>query len=149
MESPQIPTSPVNAYGQMKSSSSSTSRLVDDVTCLTSFNPFSEEDEHDQSSYTLVSSLFSRVKNSFAAPLSAAAGAGASPSPPTIQSNASPNDAKRLVDKTGTAQTPSPVSRQNGEARPRPFKIGSSGPSLAPPLVTVDPAVPEAPSTLR
>ena len=45
---------------------------LDDVTCLTSFNPFSEEDEHDQSPYALVSSLFSKVKSTLSAPRSAA-----------------------------------------------------------------------------
>jgi 1-phosphatidylinositol-3-phosphate 5-kinase len=39
----------------------------DDPTSLTSFNPFEEADEQDQSSYTLVTALFSRVKNSITA----------------------------------------------------------------------------------
>ncbi|KAG0707570.1 kinase-like domain-containing protein [Suillus ampliporus] len=44
----------------------------DDVTSLTSFHPFSEEDESDYHSYALVTSLFSRIKNSFAMPLTSA-----------------------------------------------------------------------------
>ena len=142
MDSPQIPTSPINSYGAVKSSSSST-KVVDDVTSLTSFNPFSEEDEHDQSSYTLVSSLFTRVKNSLAAPLSnAVAAASGTPAPtPTLpgQTNAIPSDpeVKRIVDKNAGTQNLSPASRLQTESRPRPMKLGSSaGPSLAPPLVT-------------
>lgn len=142
MDSPQLPNSPINSYGAVKSSSSST-RVVDDVTSLTSFNPFSEEDEHDQSSYTLVSSLFTRVKNSLAAPLSnavAAASGTPSPSPALpVQANTTPSDSevKRINDKNAGTQNLSPASRPQNEVRPRPLKFGSAaGPSLAPPLVT-------------
>ncbi len=141
MESPQLPNSPINSYGALKSSSSST-RVVDDVTSLTSFNPFSEEDEHDQSSYTLVSSLFTRVRNSLPAPLSnAVAAASGSPAPspaPTVQAITTPSDSeiKRVNERNTQTQNLSPASRPQTETRPRPFKFGSAGPSLAPPLVT-------------
>src|SRR5882762_8197778 len=78
MESP-LPYSPVQSTisGPSSLSRSRSSTKLDDVSCLTSFNPFSEEDENDQSSYTLVTSLFSRMKNSLAAPLSAVSSASA------------------------------------------------------------------------
>lgn len=137
-----FPTSPINGTGPPKSSSSSSTRLVvDDVTSLTSFNPFSEEDENDQSSYALVSSLFSRVKNSFTAPLTSAAG--------VTSSN---------MQIVNTATNPSPASEQR-RTMERPQQIYSSipaartaadklrariiGPSLAPPLVSVIPALSE------
>lgn len=126
----------------MKSSSSST-RIVDDVTSLTSFNPFSEEDEHDQSSYTLVSSLFSRVKNSLAAPLSSAVSA-ATANGHTQGNHIGTSEQRRTSGNIHAVPTASPVIRPaNDRLRP---KVGSSGPSLAPPLVSVESAIPETPT---
>ena len=45
MESPQ-PISPHPPFGSAASSRSRSSSKLDDVTSLTSFNPFEEEDEH-------------------------------------------------------------------------------------------------------
>jgi 1-phosphatidylinositol-3-phosphate 5-kinase len=59
---------------------SSTAPFKDDPTRLTSFNPFEEADENDQSSYTLVTALFSRVKNSIA---SVTTSTNSTNSPPT------------------------------------------------------------------
>ena len=156
MESPsQVPNSPIAGSSILRSSNSST-RLVDDVTSLTSFNPFSEEDEHDQSSYTLVSTLFSRVKNTLSAPLSTAAVvAGVAPtSSTTIPSAANQNglisnDIRRIpTDRTSPAVSPAGRGNNN-EGKGRSFKLGSAGPSLAPPLVTplsVDSDVADVPS---
>lgn len=143
MDSPQHPTSPNVANGSALKSSSSSTRLVDDVTSLTSFNPFSEEDEHDQSSYTLVSSLFSRVRNSLAAPLSSAVSAA------TTNGNAQNiltggADQRRISGGIHPVQATSPVIRPaNDRLRP---KVGSSGPSPAPPLVSMVPAHSEFPT---
>lgn len=142
MESPQLhPTSPTVANGGPVRSSSSSTRVVDDVTSLTSFNPFSEEDEHE-SSYTLVSSLFSRVKNSFAAPLSSAVTAASN----TNGRDAVPqNEQRRSSVGTHPIQATSPVIKPVSD-RFRPKIVGGSGPSLAPPLVSVVPALPETPT---
>lgn len=144
MDSPRLPTSPdvTNGGGAIKSSSSST-RLVDDVMSLTSFNPFSEEDEHDQSSYTLVSSLFSRVRNSLAAPLTSAVTAATTNS--NTQANSTGGGEQRRVSSgVNPTQSSSPVVKPASD-RFRP-KVGSSGPSLAPPLVSVVPALSQIPA---
>ncbi|KAH8119967.1 hypothetical protein DFH11DRAFT_1557576 [Phellopilus nigrolimitatus] len=143
MESPQFfPASPISASGGPSKSSSSSARVVDDVTSLTSFNPFSEEDEHDQSSYTLVSSLFSRMKNSFAAPLSSVAGASTSTN---NQGNAPLNEQRRTSGGIYPTQLTSPTLKPVSD-RLRPKIVGASGPSLAPPLVSVVPALSETPT---
>ncbi|KAL5478589.1 MDM12_4 [Sanghuangporus weigelae] len=146
MESPQLhPASPTVASsngGPLKSSSSST-KVVDDVTSLTSFNPFSEEDEHE-SSYTLVSSIFSRVKNSFAAPLSSAVAAASGTSTANARESVPSVEQKRPSVGMHPAQATSPVLKPvTNKLRP---KIASAaGPTLAPPLVSVIPARPETP----
>ncbi|KAI5124133.1 hypothetical protein M0805_000944 [Coniferiporia weirii] len=146
MESQQFPTSPTVANGGPLKSSSSSTRLVDDVTSLTSFNPFSEEDEHDQSSYTLVSTLFSRMKNSLAAPLTSAVAAASGASTSTnAQTNAATNEQRRPSGGPFPVQITSPIIRPVSD-RFRPKIVGASGPSLAPPLVSVIPALSEIPT---
>jgi 1-phosphatidylinositol-3-phosphate 5-kinase len=133
---------PSSINGPSTSSLSGRSRSstkLDDVTSLTSFNPFSEEDENDQSSYTLVSSLFSRVKNSLAAPLSAVA-SGSNP----IHPNGNVNEQRRP--SATTMQNP----QSNYSARPsiadRPYSLTVVSSNPAPPLVSLTPVVSEAPS---
>lgn len=144
MESPIIPpTSPAaNNNVPLKSSNSST-KVVDDVTSLTSFNPFSEEDEHE-SSYTLVSSLFSRVKNSFAAPLSSAVAvaSGASSSASNAKENSNQNEQRRA---SGPTQITSPIMRPVPD-KLRPKIASTPGPSPAPPAVYLFPAISETPT---
>lgn len=106
-------------------------KTIDDVASLTSFNPFSEEDEHDQSSYAIVTSLFSKVKNTLAAPLTSAV----TSSTPAVQSNP-------LAIKDA-ASPENPQSRSQPE-RPNSLAIVPSNP--APPLVFLTPVVSEAPS---
>jgi 1-phosphatidylinositol-3-phosphate 5-kinase len=106
-------------------------KTFDDVAILTSFNPFSEEDEHDQSSYAIVTSLFSKVKNTLAAPLTSAVAS----STPTPQPN--PPAAK------DASSSINPSSRSQPE-RPNSLAIVPSNP--APPLVFLTPVVSEAPS---
>ncbi|KAF8584674.1 hypothetical protein K439DRAFT_1566358 [Ramaria rubella] len=107
-------------------------KTIDDVTSLTSFNPFSEEDEHDQSSYAIVTSLFSKVKNTLAAPLSSAV--------TSSNHTASPLNPPPAKDSTSPVNQP---PRPQPE-RPNSLDIVPSNP--APPLVFLTPVVSEAPS---
>lgn len=145
MEFPQLPSSPVQQVSGLRSTASSTvngsgtTRLVDDVTSLTSFNPFSEEDEHDQSSYTLVTSLFSRVRNSLAAPLSSAVAAASGGPSSNITTTSNTSETKRPSERSQTSNFTSPPSRTQTDApKPRPFKIERK---LAPPLVSIIPTL--------
>lgn len=117
------PTSPIPRQRSLKT--------IEDVASLTTFNPFSEEDEHDQSSYAIVTSLFSKVKNTLAAPLTSAVASNApatQTNPPAVKDAASPAN---------------PSSRPQPE-RPNSLAIVPSNP--APPLVFLTPVVSEAPS---
>ncbi|KAH9982757.1 hypothetical protein BGW80DRAFT_1264842 [Lactifluus volemus] len=70
-------------------------RPSEDVASLTSFNPFSEDDENDQSSYALMTSLFSMVKSTFTAPLSSVPAPAAAGTTAAGASNAAPADRRR------------------------------------------------------
>lgn len=138
MESP-LTYSPVQStHSGLPSRSRSSTKLGDDVTSLTSFNPFSEEDENDYSSYALVTSLFSRMKNSFAAPLTSSTLA-----PP-------PNGALGAL--TGEQRRPSATSvnvsafssRSTAPERPSSLTVVPS--RTAPPLVSLTPVVSDPPS---
>lgn len=145
MDSPKdnsnSPTTP--NLGPVKSSDSST-KVIDDVTSLTSFNPFSEEDEHE-SSYTLVSSLFSRVRNSLAAPLSSAVAAASASTTANGNTNAHSSDNRRVSGGGNPSQMMSPILKPASE-KLRPRITNASGPSLAPPLVSTIPALSDVPS---
>ena len=118
----------------------SSTKADDDVACLTSFNPFAEEDEHDNSSYALVSSLFSRMKNSFAAPLTSA-----TPAPTPVGQPAFNGTLQRRPSSSALPNTqPNPSSRSTSEQRPTSLKLVSSNP--APPLISLTPVVFETPS---
>ena len=99
------------------SRSRSSTKIVDDVTILTSFNPFSEEDENDQSSYALVSSLFSKVKNSLSAPLSA--GPSVAPAHPSVAPDKTPSELRR----PSLHLSNSNQSNKSGSDKPAPFNI--------------------------
>ncbi|OSD06137.1 hypothetical protein PYCCODRAFT_1361249 [Trametes coccinea BRFM310] len=130
----------VHPVGSAPSSRSrSSTKVVDDVTSLTSFNPFSEEDEHDQSSYALVSSLFSKVKNTLSAPLSSAGPSATPAHPSTSAGNGAPEQRRPSLQYSGSNQ-----SNKSGPDRPTPFSINCSNP--APPLVSLTPVVSETPS---
>lgn len=88
---------------------------------LTSTNPFAEDDEHDQSSYAYVSSLFSKVRNTFAPP---------APKPQQAPVSAVPRS---------TTETKPRIGERKGS-----LAVVSKNP--APPLVSVTPVVSEAPS---
>lgn len=134
MESPSAATFQV---GLPETSSLLASRPQEDVASLTSFNPFSEEDEHDQSSYALMTSLFSRVKNTFTTPLSSAPlvsnGTGV-PVPSNIP-------AERRRPLASVIQNHFNDSSRPSHERPPSMAVISSNP--APPLVSLTPVVSE------
>ena len=141
MESPL--TSPGVPHFQAASTSRTSLQRLDDAPSLTSFNPFSEEDENDQSSYALVTSLLSRVKNTFVPTLA------------TTSNPIPPNQPSSGGSKEGSTSEPqrraslhtqnSNVSSRSAPERPTPLhKLSSSRP--APPLVSLTPVTSEAPS---
>jgi 1-phosphatidylinositol-3-phosphate 5-kinase len=140
MEPPRV-ASPVLSTLGTSSRTRSNTKLADDVTSLTSFNPFSEEDENDQSSFTLVTSIFSRMKNTLTAPLSSAVSATSANT--NFNTNGIANELRRPPFTTQHSYSSLPPRAAVAE---RPNSL-SAAPSIpAPPLVSVIPAVPEAPS---
>lgn len=125
--------------GEPSTCSRSSTKAVDDVTSLTSFNPFSEEDEHEQSSYALVTSLFSMVRSSLAAPLHSAV---ASSIPVASNANTVPagqtHEQRRPTISTANSTQSSKSERSNR------FNVPASLP--APPHVSLTPVVSETPS---
>lgn len=142
MESPNA----VESLSGHSSRSRSSTKLADDVTSLTSFNPFSEEDEHDQSSYTLVTSIFSRMKNTLSAPLSTAVGVSTSPSVSNNTNISTVVGTEARRPSYTTAQTGSSTfsSRTNASDRPNPLTAAPA--QAAPPLVSLTPAESELPT---
>ncbi|KAF9075022.1 hypothetical protein BDP27DRAFT_1443955 [Rhodocollybia butyracea] len=138
MASPQVASPVPDSFSSPLSGSRSSTKL-DDVTSLTSFNPFSEEDENDQSSYTLVTSIFSRMKNSLAAPLSSAV---ATTSSANGSSNANGAPTSLNDQKRPSLQPHS--SRQSSVDRPNSLSTVPSAP--APPGLSLVSAQSEAPS---
>ena len=116
-----------------------------DVASLTSYNPFSEEDENDQSSYTLVTSIFSRMKSTLSAPLSSTVGTTSSTQSSSNMTNQpiGASDSRRL--SYTTAQLGSNFSsRTTASERPNPLIAAPS--HAAPPLVSLTPAHSEIPT---
>ena len=127
--------------------SRSSTKLADDVTSLTSFNPFSEEDENDQSSYTLVTSIFSRVKSTLSAPLSSAvaAASGTAPAVISIANGTTHINDQRKPSYTPQQTQPSTFSTKS-LAQERPFSLSPAPALVVPPLVSLTPAQPEVPT---
>ncbi|KAI0785293.1 hypothetical protein BC629DRAFT_1582350 [Irpex lacteus] len=138
-ESPQL-ISP-NPHFTPSSRSRSSSKL-DDVASLTSFNPFSEEDEHDQSSYALVTSLFSKVKNTLSAPLTSATTTATAPT--TERTNATQSSSTIEPRRPSIQYSHSNNSNKSNPDRPNPLNVVASNP--APPLVSLTPVTSEVPS---
>lgn len=141
MDSPL--TSPRTTHFPVASPSRTSLQRLDDAPCLTSFNPFSEEDENDQSSYALVASLLSRVKNTFAPTL-----ATSSAPVPSQESPAGGSKESSISEPTRRASIHtqnSNISSRSGPERPSTLhRLSSSLP--APPLVSLTPVTSEAPS---
>ena len=139
--------SPLISHGVPHFQAASTSRTslqrLDDGPGLTSFNPFSEEDENDQSSYALVTSIFSRVKNTFA-PTLATSSNPALPNQPSSSGSKEGGTSEPLRRASLLTQN-SNVSSRSGPERPTQLhKLSSSRP--APPLVSLTPVTSEVPS---
>ncbi|KIJ28157.1 hypothetical protein M422DRAFT_215436 [Sphaerobolus stellatus SS14] len=115
-------------------------KALDDVTSLTTFNPFSEEDEHDQSSYALVTSLFSKVKNTFTVPLTSAV-------TNAVGRDRNNTDGALLSPNALSQPRESPLSPVLAPTRPldRPGSLSINPSNPAPPLVFLTPVVSEAP----
>ena len=145
MEDPPLSSPVPSPFAGHSSRSRSSTKIVDDVTSLTSFNPFSEEDENDQSSYTLVTALFSRMKNTLTAPLSSAVSvASAVTAGTTSSANNAAADPKRPPLTTTQSSQTNVSSRATVVERPSSLTALPS--NLAPPLVSLTPVVSEAPS---
>jgi len=141
MESPLI--SPGVPHFQTASTSRTSLHRLDDAPSLTSFNPFSEEDENDQSSYALVTSLFSRVKNTFVPTLATSSTPAPSNQPPAGGSKEGGTSEPQRRPSLHTQN--SHISSRSGPERPTSFhKLSSSLP--APPLVSLTPVTSETPS---
>ncbi|KAI0323076.1 hypothetical protein OF83DRAFT_10696 [Amylostereum chailletii] len=128
--------------------SSRSTKLTDDVASLTSFNPFSEEDENDQSSYALMTSFLSKVKSTFATPLVSGNTTVATVSPthvPLGPSNSPPVDRRRPSNAVIQSPRSNEPSRSSSASdRPAPMVVVPS--NVAPPLMSYTPVVSEAPS---
>ncbi|KAH9486348.1 1-phosphatidylinositol 3-phosphate 5-kinase FAB1 [Psilocybe cubensis] len=145
MESPTASPLVDSVSGQSSRSRSST-KLNDDIASLTSFNPFSEEDEHDQSSYTLVTSILSRVKNSLSAPLTSAAATTTNATTSNNNANTVTNTAEARRPTYATIQTNSSNFSSRTSASDRPNPLVAAPAQAAPPLVSLTPAQSELPT---
>lgn len=133
-------TSPLlPGFSSLSSKSRSSVKLPDDTLSLTSFNPFSEDDENDKSSYAIVTSLISRMKNTLSAPLSSSAPATV---PPPTNTNAPPA-APSLADQRRSShagQSLPSTSNFKTPASERPNPLLPPVVAAAPPLVSLTPA---------
>ncbi|KAG6842385.1 hypothetical protein C0991_007515 [Blastosporella zonata] len=137
---------PVQANSSgLTSRSRSGTKINDDVTSLTSFNPFSEEDENDQSSYTIVTSIFSRMKNTLSAPLSST-GPSSTANPTLSPNQGVTQGASEQRRPSYTVQTQSSSSFSTRSSADRPFSLNTAPAQVAPPLVSLTPAQSEVPT---
>ena len=139
MESPSAITFTLE-HSDASSTSQVGGRPLDDVASLTSFNPFSEEDENDHSSYALMTSLFSRVKNTFTTPLSSAPPSAATGAGSVAPPNSAPVERWRPSASVVQNHSSNESSHSSGE-RPQSMTVVPS--PAAPPLVSLTPVVSE------
>ncbi|KAJ7150253.1 hypothetical protein C8R46DRAFT_1166756 [Mycena filopes] len=111
---------------------------------LTSFNPFSEEDENE----SFVTSIFSRMKNTLSAPLASVAAASSSaPSNPSTSANAVATAAEPRRPSYGANQNSFHVSSRPSMSADRPNSLSAvHAAHPAPPLVSLTPAQSEVPT---
>ncbi|CAE6470557.1 unnamed protein product [Rhizoctonia solani] len=121
---------------------------MDSPVTLTTHNPFGDDDPGGQSGYTLVTSIISKVKNTFAA--NGPSGTGASgnvPATPVATPSTSDNTNKPTNKPVGKITTPtnppSPSRAPSLKPATRSLKPGGSNP--APPLVSFAPIAVEQP----
>ncbi|KAJ7103100.1 hypothetical protein B0H15DRAFT_810942 [Mycena belliarum] len=149
MESPQVSSPTLGTFSTQSSRSRSSTKLApDDLTSLTSFNPFSEEDENDQS---FVTTIFSRMKNSLSlsTPLASTAIASSSTSnnaTTNANANVATTEPRRpsfnhlhLANSNISSRTTSSADRPNSLSA-----VHAAAP--APPLVSLTPAQSEVPT---
>ncbi|KAH8835651.1 hypothetical protein DL96DRAFT_1575071 [Flagelloscypha sp. PMI_526] len=127
-----------------RSRSSTNTNGRTDVTSLTSFNPFAEEDEHDQSSFNFTS-LFEKVRNvvtsgvqnttSSSSPLEASSTSKDATSQDT---RPTPHSQSSLTTTAVASVAPSAQKASKKANRPTMSQV-----SAAPPLVSLTPAQPE------
>ncbi|EKM61454.1 uncharacterized protein PHACADRAFT_190619 [Phanerochaete carnosa HHB-10118-sp] len=141
MESPKSVT-PIPPPGRTASTRSRSSSKLEDVASLTSFNPFAEEDEHDNSSYAIVSSIFSKVKNTLAAPLTSAT--SSTPAPSSSNANAPQNGSAPELRRPSIPTSSSNISNKSNAERRNPLPTFNTK-TLAQPTVSATPAISEPP----
>jgi 1-phosphatidylinositol-3-phosphate 5-kinase len=139
MESPSAVVFPAES-SDASSVSQASGRPLEDVASLTSFNPFSEEDENDQSSYALMTSLFYRMKNTFTTPLSSAPPPAAPGAIAAGPSNTAPADRRRP--STSAVQNHS-FNEHSRSSTERPTSLNVIPSHVAPPLISLTPVVSE------
>ncbi|KAJ7361225.1 hypothetical protein DFH08DRAFT_368712 [Mycena albidolilacea] len=144
MESPSSPS--LTTFSSTRSRSS-TKLAPDDLTSLTSFNPFSEEDENDQS---FVTSIFSRMKNTLSAPLASVTASATSSSAPnnaSTSANATAPAAEARRPSYGANHANSNFSARTSASADRPTSLSTvQAAAPAPPLVSLTPAQSEVPT---
>ncbi|KAF9451376.1 hypothetical protein P691DRAFT_724173 [Macrolepiota fuliginosa MF-IS2] len=145
IESASASTPFIGSYSGQSTRSRSSTKL-DDVTSLTSFNPFAEEDENDQAPYTFTS-ILSRVKNTFSAPLVSTV-TTTTTSSTTRDQNIPANSPATEQRRPSYTTTPSQnsVSSTKSVITERPFAFSTAPAQAAPPLVSLTPAQSETPT---
>lgn len=129
----------------------------DSVSSITFFPPFAEEDADDQSSYALVSALFSRVRNAVSSSVNPATGPNPTlagyGNPPALDSNL-PQQQQQQSQQPQTRRPSLPITNQTQTSYSstnsqtpggRPNTLASSA-KAAPPLVSLTPAQSEVPT---
>ncbi|KAL1712815.1 hypothetical protein EV715DRAFT_259118 [Schizophyllum commune] len=135
MENPQVSSPVPGPLGSPQLRPRSNTRTTDDITSLTSYNPFSEEDENDQSSSTLVTSILSRMKNTLAAPLSSTT--NTTPPPASAGSNNGNNAPNVNEQRRPSMNTQSSnSSKQSNTERPN-LLLSTKSFTPAPPAVSL------------
>lgn len=143
-EPPSAPTTPFSGSHCDQSIRSRGSTKLDDVTSLTSFNPFAEEDENEQAPYTFTS-LLSRVKNTFSTPLTSATAATSSSTRDQSAAVNPPATEQRRPSFT-TTQTQNSTSSTKSQNVEKLFPLTTASALAAPPLVSLTPAQSEIPT---
>jgi 1-phosphatidylinositol-3-phosphate 5-kinase len=110
---------------------------------LTTHNPFGDDDPAAQGGYALVTSLFSKVKNTFVANGPSGANANSNVPANTTASTTNETTSKPAGKPSPTTSAPPPVRAPSLKPATRSLKPGGSNP--APPLVSFAPIAVEQP----
>lgn len=125
-------SNPPTFSSSSSSRSHNSGRLGDDVTILTTFNPFSEEDENEQSGYAIVTSIFNKAKNTLfsAATSSVQQVVSSVPQAPVTTHEGQPRRPSLQTSTSG-------ISNKSNNDRPAPLRVMSANP--APPSLSLTP----------